>query len=230
MTVTEILDRLKALGSEHHRQQFSHFGITTNEAYGVTSPDIQILAKEIGKNHDLAIALHEHTIHEAKLIAAFLAIPKELTMDVMDRWVSQLYSWDLCDNLCMHLLRKSPLAEEAAFKWISDDREFVRRSGLVVMTSLSIHNKKASNDELIPYSEAAIPYSNDERNFVKKAISWLLRTQGKRNLELRDRILSICEEVASTYPESKSARWIVSDVRRELMKPGLIERLEKRKK
>ncbi|MDW3194195.1 MAG: DNA alkylation repair protein [Cytophagales bacterium] len=228
MTTQEVIKALRALGTEHHRNQFARFGIVASEAFGVKSPDIQKLAKQIGKNHELAVQLFEEPHHEAKLITAFLAEPKLLTKELMDHWASQVYSWDLCDNLCMHLFRRSPLAEEVAYQWVMDDREFVRRCGLVLMTSLSIHNKKASNEWLLKYIEAATPYVTDERNFVKKAVSWLLRSQGKRNLTLRTTILEKCDQIATKHPTSKSVIWIISDVRRELMKKEVLERLERK--
>lgn len=228
MTAKEVIEALKALGTAHHRNQLSRFGIVAPEAFGVKSPDIQMLAKSIGMDHDLAIELFNHSLHEAKLITAFLADPKQLTKELMEHWARQVYSWDLCDNLCMHLFRRSPLAEEVALNWIDDNHEFVRRCGLVVLTSLSIHQKKASNEDLLKYTNAAILYVTDERNFVKKAISWLLRTQGKRNLALREVILKKCGEIASLNPSSKSAKWLISDVKRELMKPSVLERLQKK--
>lgn len=130
----------------------------------------------------------------------------------MNHWTAQIYSRDLCDTRCMHLYRSSPLAEALAFQWIEDEREFVRRCGLVVMTSLSIHHKKASNESLLKFTEAVISCVTDERNFVKKAISWILRTQGKRNMELRKIILEKCDAIEANHPTSKSTKWIVSDV------------------
>ncbi len=228
MTADEVIRELQKLGTDHHRNQFTHFGIHAPGALGVTSPDLQKLAKTIGKDHQLAIELFELSTHEAKLISAFLADPKLLTAELMDHWANEIYSWDLCDTLCMHLFRRSPLAEEISFTWIKNESEFVRRCGLVVMTSLSIHSKKASNDSLMKFMNVAIPYVTDERNFVKKAVSWLLRTLGKRNLELRHVILENCDLIEKNTPTSKSARWIVNDVRRELMKKRIIERLEKK--
>lgn len=227
MTVEKVIEILREMGTEHHRNQLTRFGIEATEAFGVKSPAVQKLAKEIGKDHELAIQLFDQPIHEAKLIAAFLAEPGQLTKEQMDHWASQVYSWDLCDNLCMHLFRRSQIAEEAAYQWIKDDREFVRRCGLVVMTSLSIHHKKARNEELLKFTDAAASYVTDERNFVKKAISWLYRTQGKRNPDLRDMILEKCNHIAAIHSSSKSARWIISDVRRELTKKKVVERLQK---
>ena len=225
MQVSEVIDQLKILGSQHHKNQFSRFGIQVTEAYGVSSAKLKILAKTIGKDHNLALDLYPQNLHEAKLICAFIADPLALSKETMNEWTSGIYSWDLCDNLCMHLFRKSPLAKEMALCWIKNDREFVRRCGLVVMVSLSIHQKKASNDELFAFSEIALNYVMDDRNFVKKAISWLFRQQGKRNLEMRNRILKLCVITENQNPDSKSARWIVSDVRRELNKPTVLERL-----
>jgi len=66
----------------------------------------------------------------------------------------------------------------------------------------------------------------DERNFVKKAVNWALRQIGKRNLRLRGIAIEKAEKIYQQ--DSKSARWVAADALRELNKPSLIERLEKK--
>jgi len=57
--------------------------------------------------------------------------------------------------------------------------------------------------------------ATDERNFVRKAVNWALRQIGKRNPVLRRRALQVAEEISRL--DSKAARWIAADARRELL-------------
>jgi 3-methyladenine DNA glycosylase AlkD len=54
----------------------------------------------------------------------------------------------------------------------------------------------------------------DERNYVKKAVSWALRQIGKRNPSLRARAIAEAERLLAS--PSRSARWVGRDAMREL--------------
>lgn len=146
----------------------------------------------------------------------------------MDTWVQGMYSWDLCDSSCMHLFRKSNMAYTKSAKWVKSDEEFIKRCGLVLMTTLALHDKKASNETIIEFVPYALDNLTDERNFVKKANSWLLRQIGKRNELLRKEILRICYLKKKESLHSKAANWVINDVKRELENEKIISRLNKK--
>jgi 3-methyladenine DNA glycosylase AlkD len=56
--------------------------------------------------------------------------------------------------------------------------------------------------------------STDERNFVRKAVSWALRNIGKRNRVLNRAAIKTAR--APQAMDSKSARWVAADALREL--------------
>lgn len=56
--------------------------------------------------------------------------------------------------------------------------------------------------------------ATDERNYVKKAVSRALRNVGKGNRNLNQAVLSAVEEIGRV--DSRAARWIAADVKREL--------------
>jgi 3-methyladenine DNA glycosylase AlkD len=56
--------------------------------------------------------------------------------------------------------------------------------------------------------------SNDDRNFVKKAVNWALRQIGKRNMALNVAAIKTAEEIRQTG--TKSGRWIAAGALREL--------------
>ena len=60
-------------------------------------------------------------------------------------------------------------------------------------------------------------YSTDERTYVKKAVSWTLREIGKcRSEKLRLKTIKLGQEIKKL--DTPAARWIASDVIRELIK------------
>lgn len=211
---TAILDRLRALESPKDREGMARFGITTDKAFGVSLYVLRDMAKEIGTNHELALALWATGYHEAQLLAGIIDDPKQATSEQLDDWVAEFDSWDICDQACSNLFDKTPFAYEKAFQWVEDEREFVRRSGFVMMAALAVHDKQAGDEKFEQFFPLMKKYATDDRNFVRKAVNWALRNIGKRNLTLNVRAIEVAEEIKAI--NTKSARWIASDALREL--------------
>ncbi|MGB0176045.1 MAG: DNA alkylation repair protein, partial [Owenweeksia sp.] len=100
-SVEEILQRLAAEADPARAKSLSHFGVTAHKAFGIRLPVLRKMAKDIGKDHDLALALWDEGHHECKLLATLVADPKRATLNQMDKWVGEIYSWDVCDQLCI---------------------------------------------------------------------------------------------------------------------------------
>ena len=132
----------------------------------------------------------------------------------MESWVKDFNSWDICDQTCGNLFDKTPFAYEVAMKWCKADEEFIKRAGFAMMVAISVHNKKASDESLIPFFKCIIEGSTDDRNFVKKAVNWALRTLGKRSKNLYPIAIATAEQIQKL--NSRSAKWIASDALREL--------------
>ena len=152
-----------------------------------------------------------------------IAAPEELTEAQMDAWVEDLDSWDVCDQVCMNLFDKTPLARKKTVEWSERDEEFVRRAAFALIACLAWHDKRATDQEFIEYLSLIKRCATDERNFVKKAVNWALRMIGKRNLELNAAAILAATEIQRL--ESKAARWVAADALRELESEKVQERL-----
>lgn len=193
----------------------ARFGIqTTNSLGGIAMPKLNKLAKEIGKDHELAGQLWASGIREARLLACMVADPKAMSEDQMERWVADFDSWDVCDSCCGYLFDKTPLGYSKALEWSKRQDEFVKRAGFALMAYLAVHDKKAPDDKFLAFLPAIKREATDERNFVKKAVNWALRQIGKRNMRLNQAAIETAEEIKQL--DSKSARWIAADALREL--------------
>ncbi len=210
----DVLDRLAALGSERNRQGMARYGINTARALGVSMAVMRPMAREIGRNHGLALELWDSAVHEARILACLVDDPKLATRDRLDRQAADLDSWDLTDQFCNKLVVKTSMAWELAPAWAVRPEAFVRRAGFSLAAQLAVHDKKAPDDNFSLLLELVRQAATDERNFVKKAVNWALRQIGKRNAVLRGRAVALATELASM--ESKAARWIGKDALREL--------------
>ncbi len=222
-TSQDILNDLRGMATPEHLAKMAHFGINTGRALGVTVKDLRAYAKGMAKDNVLAGELWQTGVHEARLLACLVAEPKKLERGLMDDWATDMDSWDICDICCMNLFRRHPEAYEIAVEWSRRPEEFVRRAGLVLMTTLAVHDKKAPDYHFIRLLPHITAQAADERGYVKKAVSWALRQIGKRNLALNAAAIHAAEELKTL--DSPSARWIASDVLRELRSEKIARRL-----
>jgi len=96
------------------------------------------------------------------------------------------------------------------------------------MATLSVHAKKANDEEFIRFLPIIKRESTDERNYVKKAVNWALRQIGKRNLTLNKKAIETARLIQRT--NSRSAKWTASDALRELTSEAVQKRLESRRR
>jgi len=214
MDATTVIEMLKEMASPAYRDGMLRFGIANDKALGVKVPAIRKLAKEIKKDHTLALALWETAVHEARLLATMIADAKQVTKAGMDKWVLDFATWDVCDQACGNLFDRTPFAIEKAIEYSAREEEFVKRAGFVLMAELAVHDKKADDMIFIQFFPIIEHEACDERNFVKKAINWALRQIGKRNNTLKPLAIATAERIS--LQNTKAAKWIAADALREL--------------
>lgn len=227
MTVAEIIKKLEVLGSPENVAGMARFGIVTKKAFGVAAADLKALAKEAkktaGDRHALALELWKTGIHDARAVAYLIDDPKHVTSEQMESWVRDFDNWAIVDGTCGHLFCRTPHAYEKAFEWSERNEEFIKRAGIVLIAWLAVHDKKADDAKIAEFLPILERHSDDERNFVKKAVNWSLRQIGKRSLTLNKLAVETAERIK--LQDTKPARWIASDALRELRNEKVVSRL-----
>jgi 3-methyladenine DNA glycosylase AlkD len=223
----EILFELHAQTNHANKTGMARFGIQTDTALGISIPVLRNLAKLIKKNHALALQLWQTNIHEARLLACFIANPKEVTEELMELWVKDFNSWDICDQCCGNVFDKTPFVFKKAVEWTKREEEYVNRAGFVLMAAAAVHLKSVENEVFLSFFPIIEAHAIDERNFVKKAINWTLRQIGKRNLILNKEAIILAEILKNS--SHKAARWIGSDAYRELTNENTLTRINSKK-
>ena len=218
-----MLLTLNAMGDRERLAGMERYGIQTRTALGITVTALRAYARTLGRDHELAGALWDSEIHEARLLATMIDDPARVTEAQMEAWVSDLESWDLCDQLAGNLFERTTFALGKAVEWSMREDEFVKRCGFALVAWAAVHRKDADDATFEVFLPRIRAEATDGRNYVKKAVSWALRQIGKRNLALNRRATATAREIRQI--DSRAARWIAGDALRELESPRVQARL-----
>jgi 3-methyladenine DNA glycosylase AlkD len=221
------MDQLASLGRQEVVSSMAKFGISTPKSFGIKTPDLKQFAREVKKQavnrHELAGQLWATGNYDARAVAFLIDDPKQVTAEQMDAWAADFDNWATVDGTCCYLFCRTQFAYEKAFEWVEMDPEFVKRAGFSLMAYLALHDKTAVNEKFAAFFPAIEKHSDDDRNFVNKAVNWALRQIGKRNLVLNKLAIDAAERIK--LQNNKPARWIASDALRELKNDKTQERL-----
>jgi 3-methyladenine DNA glycosylase AlkD len=217
-TVRLILADLERRSSRKNRDGMARYGIVAKKAFGVSVSDLRAMAKKIGRDHGLAAALWKTRWYEARLLAVFVDDPAKVTSRQMDSWAKGFENWADCDTACFHLFDKTPFAWTKIEQWSRSDAELVKRAAFALLASVALHDKTENDAPFVKSFRLIVRASGDDRNFVKKGVSWALRGIGHRNPKLRAAAMRVAGELAQS--DAASARWIGRDAIRDLARPA----------
>ena len=231
MNYIEVMKRLEDLASHDPKDLagMARFGINIDKAWVISIPKLRILAKEIKKSvisteveksrslgyarddktgskalHKLALQVWDSGVHEAQILASMIDEPKFVTEVQMEKWVLGFDSWDVCDQVCGNLFDKTEFAIKKAREWSERPEEFVKRAGFVIMAWLAVHNKGLEDSIFVEFLEIIKRQSGDNRNFVRKAVNWALRSIGKsRNKYLYEKAIETTNVILNQCEKSK---------------------------
>ncbi len=218
-----LLGELRGVADPTRLPGMARVRITIDRALGVPIPTLRRIARVHRGDHALAIALWDSGVHEARILASMIDDPARVTAEQMEAWAVAFDSWDVCDQVTGNLFTRTADPLRTARAWTARPEPFVRRAGFAMIAELA-HRDRASSDAVwerqLPLIRRA---ATDERNVVKKAVSWALRQIGKRNLYLNGRAIAQAEALLTL--DARSARWIARDALRELRSDAVRSRL-----
>jgi 3-methyladenine DNA glycosylase AlkD len=237
-----VMADLAAQTSDEDRAGMARYGINVENAFGVSVYELRRMAKALGTDHELALALWATGNHEARLLASMVDDPRQVTEAQMETWAAAFDSWDVCDQVTSNLFDKTPFAYAKVHEWSAADNEWVKRAAFATAAALAVQDKAAGDERFLPIlalvaRAAGARPAGDGRNYVKKAVNWALRNIGKRNVALHAAALQTAEAIlASTEaraavdrkdPAARSARWVARDALRELRSEKALRRLKR---
>jgi len=214
VTLEEALHWLERHGKRSTVEGMARYGIPSEGAYGVTVGELRTFAKGVGPDHDLAQALWSSGRYEARMLAAMVDDPAEVTVAQMNAWAADFDSWAICDTVCFVLFDRTPRAWSRVGAWADARPLFRKRAAFALLWGLTVHDKVAPDRaflDCLPLIEAA---ASDERDLVKKGVDMALRALGKRNEALRRAAVELARRLVSSSKGSQA--WIGRSALREL--------------
>jgi 3-methyladenine DNA glycosylase AlkD len=201
----------------------ARYGIVARKVFGVSMATMRPLAKRLGRDHELALALWDTGWYEARILTAFVDEPARVTPTQMDRWAKDFDNWAVCDSICFHLFDKTPHAWSRIARWSTRREEFVKRAAFALLASVALHDKLAPDAPFRKSLKLIEREAHDERNFVKKAVNWALRGVGARNPALHAAAIVTAEKLADS--DDRTERWVGRDALRGLKSPATLRRV-----
>ena len=213
-SAASVVATLKRLASKKARDGMARYGIPSDRAFGMSMATVQKVAKDAGRDHALALALWDTGWYEARLVAAYVDEPAHVTPAQMDRWCRDFDSWAVCDTVCFVLFDRTPHALRKVAQWARRRGEFEKRGAFALLACVALHDKAAEDAAFLRCLPLVERAAGDDRNFVKKGVSWALRAIGRRNRELNAAAVAVARRLAAS--EQPAARWVGKDALRDL--------------
>lgn len=198
-----ISDVIALLEQHENERGIKHWRYMKNTAglksYGIGLTVLRKLGKQIGRDHELALALWQSDIYDAKVIGLLIDEPKKLTREQVESQVEGVGMGLLTHvfSSCDATLPKAPFALELALEWLDSGHNLRRRSGFGVIYELSKKPRmKALTDELLLGVLDRIDREiDDEKGQICASMGGALMGIGKRNKVLNQRAIEIATRV-----------------------------------
>ena len=222
--VRSALEWLKSHSTKTTLDGMARYGIPSDKAFGVAMKDMKVLGKKLGRNHEFAAALWDTGAYEARMVCSFVDDPALITAAQMDRWCHDFDNWAICDTICFNLFDRTPHAWAKVTEWSTRRNEFEKRAAFALLWSLSVHDKRADDEQFVRGLVFIERAAADGRNFVKKAVNMALRAIGKRNLALNAAAVDVARRLAGS--QESATQWVGRDALKELTSPAVRKRFK----
>lgn len=186
MTKTQVLALLK---KNRNERGIAHWKKKPRrlKSFGIGLTQLRKLAKQVGRDHKLALQLWKSDYYDAKVIGLLIDDPKQITREQAEMQVE-----GLCDGMLAHVfsscdatLAKTPLAIDIASDWMESEDPVRRRCAYGMLYELSKKKLKAMDDEyLLECIDHIQQTIHDEDMWVAEAMNGALIGIGKRNKKL----------------------------------------------
>jgi len=223
--VKAALAWLKGHSSKATRAGMARYAIPSDHALGVSMADMNRLARELGRNHELALALWKTGGYEARTVAALIDDPARVSAAQMERWCRDFDNWAICDTVCFKLFDRAPAAWSKVKAWSGRKNEFEKRAAFALLWSLTVHDKEAADAKFLKALPLVERAARDERHWVKLAVNMALRAVGKRNAALNAAAVALARRLAESAEPAPA--WVGRHALRELTSPAVLRRLAK---
>lgn len=223
--VKDIMEALSDLGSAERREKMRTYAPTTQEAFGVTNPDIKQLLREIRKQYadwpdsdwiSLCKALVATSVFECQVLA-FEMIGRDrklleaLEYEDLSALGRNLDNWASVDHYSVGIFGvlwgRGVVKDSHIDALLNSDNFWDRRVAVVSTVALNLKSRGGRGDtpRTLAVCERLV---DDHHDMIQKALSWALRELSKRD---RNAVYAFMEQY-----EKRLANRVVREVSHKL--------------
>jgi 3-methyladenine DNA glycosylase AlkD len=144
-------------------QSMREKGVNYHVNWGVPLPELKKMAKEIGEDYDLAIALWKDNVRECKIIATMIMPKERMSRELADVWMEQTTSQEIAEMAAFNLYQHLDFAPEIAYTWIASDNELRQICGYHILARLFMKGQEPNErgiNEFIDQAKTALSSTN----------------------------------------------------------------------
>ena len=163
-------------------------------SFGIGLTQLKKLAKQIGRNHDLAQVLWKEPNYDVKTMAILTEEPKKVNQAQIEEMVNDVGMWIMSHTWVQNLFCKVPFSKVLAEDWRVSKNDVKRRCGYSYLYYLS-KDSKTPDAYFTPILDEIKRQIQLEENYVKDAMNNALFAIGQRSKEINALCISIAEDV-----------------------------------
>lgn len=168
-TVREIKRSFRLLMNGVASQSMRQKGVEYKINWGVSLPELQKMAQQYGKNHDLAVALWQENIRECKILATLIMPSEEMDEALAEQWIGEINSQDLAEMACYNLFQHLQHAADLSYKWMNSDREIDQMCGYLILSRLFMKGENPHGSRIDEFMDEVALALNSENMGVRHA-------------------------------------------------------------
>jgi 3-methyladenine DNA glycosylase AlkD len=193
MNKREVMTQLESLGTEQNRKVYERHGVKGDQ-FGVSYADLGKLKKKIGIDHELAEELWATGNHDARVLAAMIADPAEMSVKILDAWVKDLDNYVVTEAFSK-LASSGPLAGKQMEKWIKTKDEWIGTAGWNVLTHLTMRPGGLPDDFMDGVIQEIEAEIHGSKNRVKYAMNNALIAIGISSSKMQKKAIEAAKRI-----------------------------------
>ncbi|MCO6024935.1 DNA alkylation repair protein [Prevotella cerevisiae] len=134
-------------------------GLDYKVNWGVNFVELKNMAREYGKDEELAIELWKEDIRECKILATLIMPPEKMLPDLAEVWMEQIRGQEMAEMIAFNLLQYAKDAPMLAYQYIASDKETYQITGFSLLARLFMKGQEPNSrgiNEFLDQAAAAL--------------------------------------------------------------------------
>lgn len=151
--------RMNGVAAQSMREKGTEYKIN----WGISLMELKQMAKEYGKDYDLAIQLWKEDIRECKILATLMMPAEKMLPEIVDLWMEQTQSQEIAELAAFNLYQYLDYAPVLAYQWIASDNDLYQISGYQLLSRLFAKGQEPNErgiNEFLDQATTALKASN----------------------------------------------------------------------